>query len=494
MILLALFLAVIVWIVALQEENPIEQGEFPTPIPVRVLNQPEGTTFFPKFEEGIKLTVRAPRSSWNGLRISKFTASVDLTGQGVGDYEAEVRVTCTDPNVRIIELSPATVPVHLKKRVSRQVPVQVELYGTAALGYEMKTDEAVIEPEAVTVTGPEPIVEQVVRTTVVLYLRGDVKETFRKSLPVVARDQEGNSVGTFVSLDPDAVSVTIPVEQRTGFNEVAVRPVVVGAPAPGYRLRGVSVDPTTVTLVGDPDVVSKIEGFVENIPLDIAGADGNIVERVALNLPEGASAVGIQGVLITATIEPLPGRLTIYREPIVRGLSTSLVAKVLPGRVAVALTGPLPRLNALTQEDVQVYVELVDLGAGQYRVELTYLVPEGLTVESIVPATVDVEISPSLPTPTATPVRPTPTTNLTLTPIPTPTLTGTVGVPQPIGITPTVTNTIGLTDTVGLDAVALDTVGLSGLCWSTPTGLAMPGAPPTFQPSSLPIFLSRRSF
>jgi YbbR domain-containing protein len=446
MILLALFLAVIVWVVALQEENPVEQGEFPNPIPVQVLNQPEETIFFPRFEESVKLTIRAPRSSWNSLRASKFTATIDLAGRGGGDYEAEVKVACTDPNVRIIELSPATVPVHLKKQVSRQVPVQIELYGTVALGYDMKTDEAVIEPETVAVTGPEPIVEQVTKATVVLYLREDVKETIRRDMPVVARVEGGNSVGTFVSIEPDAVSITIPVEQRTGFNEVAVRPVVIGAPAPGYRLRGVSVDPTTVTLVGDPNVVSEIEGSVENVPLDISGATGDVVERVALDLPEGASVVGIQGVLLTASIEPLPGRLNVYREPIVRGLSTDLAARVSPERVVVALTGPLPRLNALSQEDVQVYAELVDLGAGQYRIELTYLVPEGLQIESIVPSTVDVEISRVMPTP-----RP------TLTPTPTPILTGTV------------TGTVSISGTVGVTV--------------TPTGIAAPEITPSPTPT-----------
>jgi YbbR domain-containing protein len=195
---------------------------------------------------------------------------------------------------------------------------------------------------------------------------------------------------------------------------------LVGTVAAGYWLRSVTVDPLTVMLVGDPDVVSKISGFVETAPLDISGATGDVIERMALNLPEGASTVGVQGALITVSVAAQQGSLTVVRRPVVRGLSTDLTAHVSPEEVEVTLVGPMPRLNVLVDEDVIVYVELVDKGVGKHIVDLTYLVPEGLQVGSILPATVDVEISRIVPTPsptvTRTPTRlPTATFSLTST-------------------------------------------------------------------------------
>jgi len=140
MILLAFVLAVVVWIVAVQEENPIEQGDFAESISVEVRNQPEGTTFLPdRFEKSVKLTIRAPASSWKDLGADRFTAWIDLNGQEPGFFDVPVQVSCTDRDVKIISLQPATVPVRLKKEISRVVPVQVRLFGSAALGFETKT-------------------------------------------------------------------------------------------------------------------------------------------------------------------------------------------------------------------------------------------------------------------------------------------------------------------------------------------------------------------
>jgi hypothetical protein len=106
-------------------------------------------------------------------------------------------------------------------------------------------------------------------------------------------------------------------------------------------------------------------------------------------------------------------------------------------------------------EDVYVYVELVDKNVGNHIVDLTYLVPEGLQVGSILPATVDVQISRIVPTPTATATRPP-----TRTPAPTAILTDTLGVTSTPGITSMagITLTVTPAGTVSADAVAATVV------------------------------------
>jgi len=443
MFALALVLAVIVWIVATQQQNPIEESEFDEPIEVEIRNQPEGTTFLPGvFDEQVWLTLRAPQNSWRDLRATKCTAWVDLEERGAGDYEVPVQALCLDSNIRVISVRPASVPVMLQEEMSRVVPVQIQLYGSAALGYQVNSGQVVIEPENVTVTGPAPIVELVDRATLDLYFQ-DVKETFTGVRAVVARQTNGESVGSQVTVEPSRVQITVPVVQETGFNEVAVRPNIVGSVARGYWVRGVTLDPVTVMLVGDPDVVSKIT-FAETVPLDITGATGDVVERIALDLPEGASTVGVTGMLITVTVSAQQGSQTILRQPIVRGLSTDLTAQVSPALVEMTLVGPLPRLEALEEQEVFVYVELVDKGVGQYNVELTYLVPEGLEVSSLLPPSVDVLISRVPPTPTSTPTRtPTPTATSTLNVSDTLTTTAALT----LTLTPVLTTTPALTVT-----------------------------------------------
>jgi YbbR domain-containing protein len=145
-------------------------------------------------------------------------------------------------------------------------------------------------------------------------------------------------------------------------------------------VRDIAIEPPVVTLIGDPEVVGEIKGFVETLPLDISGATGDVVENLPLDLPEQVSPLGVQGVKVTVYIEAQQGTLTILRQPVIRGLGTNLVASVSPREVAVTVTGPRPRLRAITDEDVYVYVDLIDKGIGQHSIDLTYLVPEGLEV------------------------------------------------------------------------------------------------------------------
>ena len=52
-LVISLFLAIVVWIVAIQEENPLEEAPFTEPIPVEVINLPAGTTLFPALQQDV---------------------------------------------------------------------------------------------------------------------------------------------------------------------------------------------------------------------------------------------------------------------------------------------------------------------------------------------------------------------------------------------------------------------------------------------------------
>jgi YbbR domain-containing protein len=445
LIALALVLAIVVWIVAVQQDNPIVQNTFGEAIPIEVRNQPAGTTFLPDgFDESVTLTVRAPQKNWQDLRADKFRAWIDLAGHEVGEYQVPIQVECLDKNVRIVELHPANIPVRLREEISRTVPVQLRLLGSPPLGWEYLTSDkdVQLDPETATVTGPRSLVEQITKVTATLDMR-NTKETFIGTRPLDARRADDEIV-SFVTIEPSSVQITVPVVQKLGTGEAAVRAVVVGTVAPGYWVRGISVEPAVVTLFGDPSAVGAIEGVVNTLPLDISGATGTVVERMPLDLPEQVSPVGVQGVKVTVEIEAQQGNATILREPVIRGLGADLVAVVIPKEVAITLSGPLPRIRSLTDEDVFVYVDLVDKGIGEHRIELTSLVPEGLVVVSLMPEYATVEIRPAVPTPTPT-WTPRPTRTPTPAPAVTTTITATNGIT--LTVTPTVTATVGVRQT-----------------------------------------------
>ena len=91
-----------------------------------------------------------------------------------------------------------------------------------------------------------------------------------------------------LGLNPTEVTVTLPVSQQGGYRDLAVKVVVNGQVASGYRLANISVFPPVVTVFsGDPALVNSLPGVLETQPLDLENASDEISTRLSINLPEG---------------------------------------------------------------------------------------------------------------------------------------------------------------------------------------------------------------
>ncbi len=409
--LLALLLAFVVWVVAVNEENPQKEDPFPNPIPIEFINQPQGIVVFGDVVESVQVVIRAPQSSWDNLRPSSFKAWVDLEGLPVGLHEMEVQVTCSDRNVHIVEIRPNKITVRLEELKEKEVDVRVNVVDSPPIGYVSRPPT--VEPAKVTVRGPGLVVDQVVEVTADIYLRGAKNTVEREVKDPTPRDAQGEPLSS-VTIEPAVLKVIVPIEQRAGFRDVPVRVIRKGQPAPGYWISNVSVEPSIVTVVGSPVAIAAIPGYLETAPVNVEGASSDVVERVPLVLPEGVSVLGgNQGVSVNVKVEAIEGGLTVQRTVNVQGLDLALKATASPQQVDVILSGPLPRLETLSQGDVQVVVDLVGLDPGTHKVHPTAIVPEGIKVQSIIPDTIEVEIVPVSFVPEATPGLGTPTLPIT---------------------------------------------------------------------------------
>jgi len=399
-IILALVLAIVVWVVAANEENPIVEDVFSEAVPIEIVNQPEGTIIFGDVIDTVQLTLRASQASWDELSVNKFRAQVDLAGLDTGVHDLEVQVTCSDDSIRIVEKKPEKTTVRLEELKEKEVEVKVNILDNPPLGYSARPASAT--PSKVKITGPAPMVDQVVTAMVDFFLR-NAKDTVERRVDLSLRDAQDNVVG-WVTPEPDQVTVQVPIEQRWGYKEVAVRTNWEGQVAPGYRIDNVSVNPSIVTVTGSPGALREIPGYLETAPVEVSNASADVVARMPLVLPEGVSLplAGSQGVTVTVNVTAIESKLTLQSELIIQGLSPGLKATPSPRVVDVTLSGSLPKLDILKPENVQVTLDLFDLSPGTHKVVPTAIAPEGIKVESILPDTIEVEISIA-PTPIPTP-------------------------------------------------------------------------------------------
>jgi YbbR domain-containing protein len=431
--LLALILAGLVWLIALEEENPLEERVFEQPIPIQLLNVPTNMLLTGPDVRTVSVTLRAPRLVWDSLSASQFQATADLAGLPPGTHEVPVELRLNIENVTLTRYEPQHVTISLEGRTSRDCPVQLVQTGLPANGYE--ADTAIFEPASVVLEGPSTWAERVTACIVRFSIEG-LRQNFDSVLTVQPVDSRGVIVAR-VNLEPDTARVTVPITQKQGFRDVVVRAIITGQVASGYQVTGISVAPQIITLSSsNPELVNSLPGFVETLPLDISGANEDVVQRVALLLPEGVE--GPDSVLVEVNVEPIEYSLTVQRNLEIRGLAPGLAATPSPETVDVLLLGPLPVLDNLTLTDVRVILDLAGLGPGTYQIVPTVLLlSDRLRAENVLPSPIEVIIGPSSPTPTAT-LEDTPEPTVTGTP-PTATRTPTATITPSPTRTPTPT-------------------------------------------------------
>lgn len=403
--LLALILGVSVWLSAVSADDPNEVRAYPDPIPLEVLGQDPSLILTSEIPQTVEVSLRAPHSVWESLtsRANAVRAIMDLTGLSAGEHTRAVQIMVDMRPYQLVLKNPATVSVVLESLDSRTFPLSLSLSGQPAAGYQV--GEATMDITEISVSGPESLVKQATRARVPINLDG-VREGIDELVPVQVLDAQDGIVRG-LTINPEAVQVTVPISQQGGFRDVAVKVVVQGQQTPGYRIENISVFPPVVTVFAeDPELVNQLPGIVETQPLDLQDRKEDVSTRLSLDLPENITIVGTQTVQVQVSISPIQTSVTLLNQPInVNGLSEGLSAQVFPQTVDVIVSGPLPVLDALTSQDVTVSVDVTELEVGVYQLtpEVKVLV-ENVLQESILPGTVEVVIAvPNTPTPTAFP-------------------------------------------------------------------------------------------
>jgi YbbR domain-containing protein len=403
--LLALVLGVSVWVSAVSAADPNEVHTYPNPIPLEVIGQDPSLVLTSEIPETVEVSLRAPRSVWESLtaRENSVRAVLDLSGLSAGEHTRVVQIMVDMRPYQLVLANPSSVTVVLESLASQTFPVSLSLSGQPATGYQV--GEATMNLTQVAISGPDSLVRQAARARVAINLDG-VRESIDESVPVQILDAQNNTLRE-LTINPESIRVNVPISQQGGFRDVAVKVVVQGQQAAGYRIENISVFPPVVTVFAeDPELVSQLPGIVETQPLDLQDRKEDVSTRLSLNLPENITIVGPQTVQVQVSISPIQDSLTLLNQPIdVNGLSEGLSAEVFPQTIDVIISGPVPVLEELTSQDITVSVDVSGLEVGVYQLTPDVdLSVENVSVESILPGTVEVVIAiPNTPTPTAFP-------------------------------------------------------------------------------------------
>jgi YbbR domain-containing protein len=410
-LILALILALAVWVSAVTAADPDEVREYPRPVALQIIGQDPGLVIVGSVPSQVTVTLRAPHSVWNLLNTSdnQVRAILDLSGLQAGDHLVTIQPYVTARPVRVVSISLQNLEINLEPLATISLPIQLSMRGEPAIGFEAGKPN--LEPSEAILSGPQSQIEKAVRVHADLSIAG-LRQDLQTSLAVRVVDLAGKAV-TGLTVSPENVQVNLPITQQGGYRDIAVKVTVRGQQAGGYRVTNISVFPPVITVYSqNPAIVKDLPGYVETEPLNLNGESQNVDSHLKLNLPPGVTIVGNQTVQVQVGISAIEGSLSLTGIPVeVTGLAFGLAAHISPSLVDVILTGPLPVLDKLTPGDIKFVVDLTGLDSGTHQATpQAQILLADIRLQSLNPGTIEVTIGPAspqtstpLPTPTRTP-------------------------------------------------------------------------------------------
>jgi YbbR domain-containing protein len=275
---LALLLAIILWVYVMNEQNPPVEQTANIKLEVRNVSTGLAVTESP---DTIKIRFRGPRGILAGLRVQDISVYVDATGQVEGDHALTVKTAL--PNaLEIIEVSPGTANIKLERQISRQFNVVPKFSGVPTPGTVINT--TVISPSAVTVTGPRSKVDAVEAILVPIDVNGLNRNISQEGTPRAYA--KNGAVLEQLSINPGKVQIEITILQGILAKVVDIKPVVFGELAPGATITRITTEPEKIEIRGQADAIKLID-WVYTMPVDVTGQSKDVVKDVQLQMKDG---------------------------------------------------------------------------------------------------------------------------------------------------------------------------------------------------------------
>lgn len=394
-ILVSILIAIVIWIFAVSTSDPTEEGRFPQSVQIEMTCLEEGLILTNDLPYTVNINLRAPKSVWRRIELEKVNAKavIDVSGLDEGEHEIPIKVNVGISPIQILSFTPSVATVHLERFETRVYPLTVKETGEVPTAF--KADAPVLSDETVTVSGPVSQLDKIKEVRVVLDHK-DATGPIEKNLSVMALS-ESSIVVKGITISPEKVNVTQNITMRGGYRVLSVKLLTSGEIQNGLRVTNIDVDPSYVTVYcSDRELLDSLPGYLETEPLDLSTVSESITQKIGISVPEGVTLVGVQSVNTTVDVEAIEGTKTLTDIPLTMiGEEEDLIYTVSPEAIDIYLSGPMTIVNGMVPESVKAVLDVKDLTPGSYQIEpeIEGVSDELIEVQTILPATIEVNIA-----------------------------------------------------------------------------------------------------
>lgn len=324
----------------------------------------------------VSLTLLVKRSLLSKLNVDTVKVSVDLRDiRRVGVYEKVYTITypegIDEDEIIVTRKSPEFMTVNIDKMVSKTVEIRGVFDGTVATGY--MREPIVYEPDTVTVSGPESLVNEISYAGVVVD-RENLTKTVAGTVTFTLMNDSGEEIrDEDVTTDVGAVSYTIPIVMVKDVG-LAVNLLSGGGATEADAI--VDINPPTVTLSGSAELLEPINQLTVGT-IDLSEFATSVTKTFTILIPNDVSSLsGEKEAEVTVTVRGLATKRVLTTNISFINVSDGYTATSITQYKEVILRGPQEIIDLIDGTNVRIVGDLTDIGnaVGRYSVPTTVYV------------------------------------------------------------------------------------------------------------------------
>lgn len=397
--ILSLLIAILIWVVVKNVQDPMLVKVI-TKIPVTIVNESylASNLEVPLLIEGqdtVNVKVKGRESVVKELTREDFTAIADMTqiiSMETTPRMVPVKVSCEGLLDSDISVTPGNIQVDIEEQTSVEKIIAVNTGDTIPdKNYEVGVLKA--NPEKVTISGPESIVNKIDRVVAMVDVSGrkETRTELDSELKIYDKNQDELSEKQLSYLDLKEIrnnKIKVTAEFWKAQNKISLKAESSGSPKYGYQVSEIKLVPDTISIAGTDEALQKLAeaGNTLEIPgsmIDVSGKSSDFEVNIDLTelLPENTKLARDLNSSVIVTVKILP-----YNSQDFELSATQIQTENIPEdmdlvfgqeKITVRLKGKDEDLKNLKPETVQMKIDLKDYKEGEYTVPVTVTLPGG---------------------------------------------------------------------------------------------------------------------
>ena len=379
--LLAVLISVGLWLYVVTVVNPEWEDTFYN-IPIALENEEilldRGLMLVSDEKPTVTLRLSGNRADMIKLNSSNITLRADLSriysaGEQALSYSIVYPGDVPNNAFEIISQTPQQITLSVAERKTKDVDVEVDFVGTAVPEqYIAFKNQATLDFEKITITGPASVVDRVAFAKVEVNLEGQT-ETISQQYDYVLCDAEGNAIESdWLKTNTEQVLYTLKIQQ---WKDITLHVDVVDG-------GGMKKENCTITKTVDTIRVSGSEKLLADLGDELVLGTINLAmidksQTISFNIP--AMPDGVTNLSETSTVDV---KVEIPAFPTKEFTVTDIIAVNAAGinvtfnakEKTVKMRGPQAYLDAMTEKDLRIHVDFTNAEAGMADFKATVVV------------------------------------------------------------------------------------------------------------------------